>query len=189
MLRFPFPVFALLVALLLVAGRGRAQAVPEALAQVLHQYQPPRLVPAGASVALGTRGTVQLPPQATQQRTGTKDSDRGEIRLPGLLITYDIGHSAGTHVSALNRGGDTFPWGNPTPFGAYEERAGDIWRATLGLRPRPDGTEVVATLLAPAPSATLPDVSFPANFWADVRTEAELRQFLAVVSSYRPTRP
>lgn len=188
MLRFSFPGFGLLIALLLVAERSWGQAVPEPLAQVLRQYQPPSPAQAGASVALGDCGTVQLPPQATQRRTGTKDSDRGEMRLDGLLITYDIGRMAGTHISAYNRGGDRFPEGNPVPFSAYEERKVGSLQATLGLRPNRSGTgiEVVATLQDPGQLLNDAAGSFPANFWAVVHTEAELQQFLAVAFSYRP---
>ena len=188
MVRFPLPGFGLLIALLLVAGRSWGQAVPEPLAHVLRHYQPLPRADAGVSVALGKRGTVLLPPQATQQRTGTKDSDRGEIHFEYLLIGYDIGRMAGTHISPYNRGGDRFLGGNPVPFSAYEERTAGPLRATLGLRPNRSGTgtEVVATLQNPGPPLTDAAGSFPANFWAVVQTEAELQQFLAVALSYRP---
>lgn len=129
---------------------------------------------------------MQLPPQAIQRRTGTKDSDRGEVRLNGLLIGYDIGAMAGVHVSAYNRGGDSFPGGNPVPFSAYEERTVKPPQAKLGLRSGPDGPAVVATLQAPGRPLDDSAVSFPANFWAVVYTKAELQQLLAVVFSYRP---
>jgi hypothetical protein len=178
---FPIPVFGLLVAFLLVAGRSWGQSVPEPLAQVLRQYQP--LAKTGTSVAVGP-GTVQLPPQATLGRTGGTDSYTGELHLKGLLIYYDIGKMAGVHVSAYNRGGNG---GKSVPFSAYEERKVDSLQLTLGLRPSPKGSEVVATLQDPSrllrDSASL----FPANFWAVVHTEAELQQFLSVVFSYRPT--
>jgi hypothetical protein len=186
MLRFPFSVFGLLIAFLLVVGRSWGQAVPEPLVQVLRQYQPLPLAKSAISVTLGYRATVQLPPQATQRRTGTKDSDRGEVRLDGLLISYDIGAMAGTHISSYNRGGDRDAGGNPISFSAYEERTVSSLQATLGLRPGQGGTEVVATLQAPGRPLHDSPFSFPANFWAVVHTDAELQQFLAVVFSYRP---
>jgi hypothetical protein len=188
MLRLSLPILRFVFAFLLVVGRSWGQAVPKPLAHVLQQYQPLPLAKSGTSVALGTCGTVQLPSQAGQRRTGTKDSDRGEVRLDKLLIEYDIGLMAGVHVSSYNRDGDRFPQGNPTPFSVYEERTVGALQATLGLRPSRNGTstEVVATLQDLGGLRNSP-MTLPANFWAQVHTKAELQQFLAVVFSYRPT--
>jgi hypothetical protein len=172
--------------LLLVGVRSWGQAVPDPLEQVLRHYAPTPAAEQVANVAVGYRGTLQLPPNATQRRTGTKDSDQGEVRLDQLLIGYDIGKMAGAHISPYNRSGSRSPGGNPAPFSAYEERAVGLLQVTLGLRPGPGGTEVVATLRARDPAAYRSSDAFPANFWAPVHSEAELRQFLAVVFSYRP---
>src|SRR5262245_5905434 len=49
-------------------------------------------------------GTLQLPSDWTQRRTGTKDSEMGEItRADGLIVNYDIGFLAGTHMHAQRR--------------------------------------------------------------------------------------
>ncbi|KAA9327710.1 hypothetical protein F0P96_17190 [Hymenobacter busanensis] len=185
--RFPLPAAGLLIALLLVPGRSTGQAGPDSLAPVLRHYQPLPLALPEVRVALGERGTVHLPPQATHRRTGTKDSERGELRLAGgLLVGYDIGPMAGTHVSAYNRGGDRFPEGNPTPFSAYHERTLGPLQATLGLRPSLAGLNAVATLQAAGRPLDDAAAAFPANFWALVHTQTELEQFLALVFSYRP---
>jgi len=55
--------------------------------------------PAVADLAVGT---IQLPPGWRQQRTGTLDSQMGEIAPADgrLLVHCDIGVMAGTHISA-----------------------------------------------------------------------------------------
>ncbi|HEX8326032.1 MAG TPA: hypothetical protein VF629_00735 [Hymenobacter sp.] len=96
--------WALLGALLLLALRGQGQSAPDSLAQLLRAEPPDTAAgPNWRRVALGPRHAVRLPPGGTNTRTGTIDSDMGELRTPNLVVRYDAGGMAGTRLLSRTR--------------------------------------------------------------------------------------
>lgn len=136
-------------------------------------------VPTGVCVAAETDldvGTIQLPDRWTEKRTGTKDSRMGEIARPDrtLVVHYDIGFSAGTHMAASICQKMECVW--------YREQMIDGHRASIGLVMTDAGRELRVTILDP----DLREFRrYPANFWAQVRNEEDVADTLLIAMSYK----
>ena len=118
-------------------------------------------------------GEIVLPPQYSMRRTGTIDSDMGEISGPqGFVVHFDIGYMAGTHMHERRKG--ECEW--------FLEHTISGQKAFTGMR-RVEGSRRVTTTIMDQPLYS------PANFWAVVRSEKDLASFFAIVSTYKPPKP
>lgn len=118
-------------------------------------------------------GTVQVPEGWTQKRTGTKDSERGQITRAkgGLIVNYDIGSMAGAHMS--NQRKSECIW--------YKEQVIHGHLARIGLVETNAGRELVVRLFDTAQRFS---VKYPANFWATVQGDEDVADTLLIALSY-----
>jgi hypothetical protein len=126
------------------------------------------------SVRAGTLGVfggkLTLPPKFKIERTGTIDSDKGEISGPRrFVVHYDVGFMAGTHMSPEQ--GKTCLW--------YMEHTIGGAPAYTGVRTLHGRREIVTTIW------TRDLTTEPANFWAEIRNEQDVATFMAIVSTYQ----
>ena len=122
-------------------------------------------------------GEISLPPRYTIVRTGTIDSDRGEITAPdGFKIGFDIGYMAGAHMHERRK--SECEW-------LFEHTIAKQ-KAWTGVR-RVQGKRVVTTTIYS--HLHIHGALNPANFWATLRNEKDLAVFLAIVSTYNPPKP
>lgn len=128
-----------------------------------------------AEVADLNVGTVQLLEGWTQKRTGTKDSEMGQITRPDgrLIVNYDIGFLAGTHMSEQRKA--ECIW--------FKEQMIHGNRAIIGLVKTKEARELVVTLLGPDIREPF---KYPANFWATVQNDEDITDVLLVALSYKP---
>ncbi|MBL7737988.1 MAG: hypothetical protein JNK14_02130 [Chitinophagaceae bacterium] len=129
----------------------------------------------GRKISLN-RGFVVAPLLCTNRRTGTIDSDKGELLYRELLINYDIGFMAGTHAAPGNR--TTFSW--------YDERLIRDNKVCIGLKKENDAWKLVMTMRKNSGNMTKEE---PANFWANVKDEEEVRDIIKIAFSYRQESP
>ena len=131
-----------------------------------------------------TAGTIQLPDGWTQKRTGTLDSERGQLARGdgGLIVHYDIGFLAGMQMSR-----DKEPeciW--------YREQIVHGYLAHIGLVKTESGRELVVTLVgrgtsrleAVRQSIARAPFKYPANFRATVKTDEDVVDVLLIAMSY-----
>ena len=136
----------------------------------------------GHSLALAetiqtSRGAFTIPDSFSQKRTGTKDSEMGEIarRDGALVIHYDIGQSAGTR---MHRGLEKeCAWIREYSIGKH--------KALIGLMQKGTAREMVATIGAKEIAAGEKNRGLPANFWTTVKNDEDLTDFLLIVASFR----
>jgi hypothetical protein len=115
-------------------------------------------------------GSVLAPTSCTNNRTGTIDSERGELKCGQLQIDYDIGFMAGTHVASGNK--NTFNW--------YNEEFVNGNKICIGLKKENDKWKLAITIRSDA------DVrSAPANFWAEVKNESDAKQVITTGFSFK----
>jgi hypothetical protein len=109
----------------------------------------------------------------TNKRTGTKDSERGELISNGLPIYYDIGFSAGAHMG-LHRKNEC---------ALYDERKFNDHKICMGLINKDGKSVLVMTIWGDYLKSAW---TFPANFWGDINDENDIKTMLEIVSSYKP---
>lgn len=122
------------------------------------------------SVNLG-RAIVSVPSQFNNKRTGTKDSDRGELSRPNLVIFYDIGRMSGVHISERNCSNCLY-----FTTGAYNGH-----KTNIALRKKGDKDELLITIWD-----RNYNTAFPANFWAEVKNKEDVRDMVTIVMNYLP---
>jgi hypothetical protein len=115
------------------------------------------------------------------KRTGTLDSDMGEITNGSLLINYDIGFSAGAHMNHSNK--EEFDW--------YIENTYENQRTMVAIKKGKDSSQIVITIYGDESSngnhkRPFNRFLYPANFWAYVKTEADIKNMLDIAWSYTP---
>jgi hypothetical protein len=171
----------LFLSALFIATSSFGQDLTTSLQTILKAYlHTKQIKPTLGNVLQLSNGTVAAVYGFSNKKTGTADSDRGEITNGTLLIYYDIGFSAGTHMSDLNK--QLFDW--------YVDNTNENWRTMLGIKKGKDSSEIVITIYGgdnvfaqrkePSP------VLYPANFWAYVKTEADIKNLLEIAWSYTP---
>jgi len=112
-------------------------------------------------------GSVLLPAIFTNKRTGTVDSERGELRSTAFVIYYDIGSMAGQRMNVQLKG----------QCSVYEDGRFNGVRMVIGLQ----GNQMTVSIL----SNNYPkDSHFPANFWAKVENAKDVSLLLQAVMSY-----
>ena len=128
-----------------------------------------------AQVVMPT-GTISLPATFTLKPLRGTDSSPGTIvRADGrLVIHYDIGGMAGTHVVPANR--DKYLW-----MTAHEVNG---LVAYTGLAHDSAGVQTITTTILGEGGSDA--WTLPANFSAVIRGDRDIVEFMAIVTSYRP---
>jgi len=118
-------------------------------------------------------GTFEAHEDFTFKRTGTADSYMGTLtrKSDGFTITFDVGWMAGIQMSDRKRAQCEF----------YRRHNVGGVAASTGIERVDDRRRIVTTIDFDSNVRRV-----PANFWADVRTEAEVAEFLLIVTTYKP---
>ncbi len=121
-------------------------------------------------------GSIATQPGYVNKRTGTMDSTMGEIASSKskLVIQYDIGGMAGTHM--------------------YPTLAKDcVWfqihevnglTAMTGILAKGKTRQIITTIGVDQCSGD--PKRYPVNFWGIVNTDSDTAEFLLIVCSYQP---
>ena len=120
-------------------------------------------------------GTIDVPHGYTNKRTGTKDSERGELSNPirNLIIYYDIGAMAGTHMNSQRT--PECLW--------YQEYSINNRKIFSGIRNREGKRQLIITITQEPINGAF---WFPANFWADINKDEDIAEVLLTALSYLP---
>ena len=124
-------------------------------------------------------GTIHLLPGFSEKRTGTIDSRMGEIvrKEPRFVITYDIGFSSGLHMHPKKAA--ECLW--------FKEQMSAGQKCYIGMKKK--GADKILTI------SIVPDggagqigspLTYPANFWATVKTEEDIADLTQIAMSYVP---
>ncbi|MES2825617.1 MAG: hypothetical protein V4732_18595 [Pseudomonadota bacterium] len=118
-------------------------------------------------------GTIEIPDDFVFTQTGTTDSFMGTLvrKSDNFVITFDIGIMAGTHMHESKKGACTF-----------------FRHHTIGAFPAITGIETIA---GKRKIVTTTDYDpktqrVPANFWAIIKKDSDIADFLIIVASYKP---
>lgn len=164
----------LLFVLILCAKYVSGQNLETCLKKQLKKYSSQKT---GLDTSLKTidlgRVSVLVPSQFKNKRTGTIDSDRGELRSTNFTVFYDIGHMAGTHVTDQNtRNSSYFTVGTYNGYKTY-----------IGLRKEDDKDQLIITIWEPNQRS-----STPANFWAYVKSKKDVKDMITIVMNFQPNK-
>ena len=116
-------------------------------------------------------GTLSIPPRFTNQRTGTIDSERGYLSDGSFIIYYDIGFSSGTHMYKTLKDKCSF----------FSESIYNGYRTMIGLQKLQAENKLTITVYGNDDR----NFRFPANFWATVKNDADMKTMLDIALSYR----
>jgi hypothetical protein len=124
-------------------------------------------------------GTIRLAPGFSEKMTGTKDSRRGEISRNDtqFVITYDIGSMSGLHMHPKKKA--TCLW--------FKEQMIAGQKCYIGMEKK--GEDKVLTIsIVPEGGAgqTRSPWTYPANFWATVKTEEDIAALTQIAMTYLP---
>src|SRR5262245_10050447 len=119
------------------------------------------------------QGAFTLPEGFTHERTGTADSHRGVLRrkADGFQINVDVGIGAGTHMHEGLQADSSY----------FRSHTVNGLSALTGIESK-DGRKTITTTITDL-KAKKPVV---ANFWATIRSEADVADFLMIVSTFTP---
>ena len=118
-------------------------------------------------------GTFESSEYFVFKRTGTKDSFMGTLtrKTDGFTITFDAGLMAGVHMSDSNKAKCTF----------YRRHSIGGIPASTGIERVADGQRITTTIDYDSKTRRA-----PVNFWADIRKDSDIAEFLLVVTTYKP---
>jgi hypothetical protein len=118
-------------------------------------------------------GTFEASEDFVFKHTGTIDSFRGTLTRTsdGFAITFDVGLMAGVHMSDSNKAKCTF----------YRRHSIGGRLASTGIERIADGQRITTTIDYDSKTQRA-----PANFWADIRKDSDIAEFLLIVTSYKP---
>ena len=172
----------LLILCFLIARRGISQDLTTSLQTTLKAYlHTKQIKPTLGYVLKLSNSTVAALHGFANKKTGTFDSDRGEITNGALCIHYDIGFSAGAHINNINK--EKFDWSVDDDFENY--------RTMVGIKKEKDSSQIVITIYGGGDRSAHGNAHnaflYPANFWAYIKTEAEIKNVLDIAWSYTPT--
>jgi len=119
-------------------------------------------------VVFNEKGSIRVPENYSNKRTGTIDSERGEITGPALMVGYDIGYMAGTHIGPLQL----------KQFNSYYNSVVNGENAWIGVTK----DKLVVTIWDPAKRDI---AAFPANFWATVKSGDDIVEALKIIFTYK----
>jgi hypothetical protein len=161
--------------LTLFSMNGYGQKLDSTLKKLIHQYASTSHIKTDCvnhmtRLKVGTFTTTGL---ITNRRTGTIDSERGELTTDGSTIYYDIGFSAGAHMSSDRK----------NECGFYTEQNFKGYKTDIGLIKKEGKSELIITIWG---DYTRSVSCFPANFWRNIDDEKDIKAMLEIVSSYKP---
>jgi hypothetical protein len=127
-------------------------------------------------VTLGV-GEIALPGGFAHKTVGVTDSSMGAIKKSdgALVISYDIGPMAGTHMHPGRR--KECRW--------FREQVIDGRQVYLGLVEKNGQRELIVTVMTDGVSEPL---ALPANFRAAVRGRRDVADVMRVAAGYKPRR-
>ena len=158
------------ILIICVSSNCFSQDLEKSIAGIINDYINKNHSDSNLKIVSLNSGSVLASQSCINKRTGTIDSERGELKCGQLQINYDIGFMAGTHVASVNK--NTFNW--------YAEELVDGNKIYIGLKKENSIWKLVITILSDT------DVrSDPANFWAEVENTVEARQVIATAFSYK----
>ncbi len=117
-------------------------------------------------------GTFSTKDSIFNKRTGTLDSERGELKSNGALIYYDIGFSAGAHMNMKRKSDCTW----------YTEKILNDYKICMGLLVKDNNNELVVTINY---NQFKPSILFPVNFWSNILNESDIRRMLDIAFTYK----
>ncbi|KQB98819.1 hypothetical protein [Pedobacter sp. Hv1] len=161
----------LLFALILCTQYVNGQNIETSLKEQLKKYssQKTGLDTNLKIIDLGS-ASVSVPSQFKNKRTGTIDSDMGELSSGDFKIFYDIGYMAGTHITDRNtRNSSYFTVGTYNGYKTY-----------IGLRKEGDKDQLIITIWEPNQER-----SMPANFWAYIKSEKDINDMITIVMNFK----
>jgi hypothetical protein len=128
---------------------------------------------------LGGAGSLGLPDGFSHEQLQGIDTTVGRIQRqdPPMLISYDIGRSAGRYANPARRG--DYAWMTQQAVG---ER-----RVHIAMRDR-DGRRVLMVTVEPVAGVGEMDPQWPANFAAEIKNERDVAEALLIALSYEPAR-
>jgi hypothetical protein len=124
-------------------------------------------------------GTITLPAGFSEKRTGTIDSRMGEISKNNahFLITYDIGFSSGLHMHPEKR--DACIW--------FREQMAAGQTCYIGMEKRGEDKVLTISIVPEGGAGQIGSPwTYPANFWATVKTEEDIADLTQIAMSYLP---
>jgi hypothetical protein len=117
-------------------------------------------------------GTFEASEDFVFKHTGTRDSFMGTLtrKSDGFTITFDVGFMAGVHMSDARKDKCTF----------YR-------RHSIGGIPASTGIEQIADIQRITTTVDYDTKTQrpPANFWADIRKDSDIAEFMLIVSTYK----
>ena len=125
-------------------------------------------------ITLGV-GEISLPNGFVHKRIGMTGSSMGEIRRSNgpLLISYDIGPLAGTHMHPRKRG--ECRW--------FQERTTGGRKIYMGMVEEQGQRGLIVTVVMDEGSEP---PALPANFRATVRSKRDIADVKKIAASYKP---
>ena len=160
-----------LIVIIGISANCFGQDIGNKMADIIKDQLINKQVDSTQEIIFLSRGSVLAPRLCINKRTGTIDSERGELKCGQLLINYDIGLMAGTHAASGNK--NTFYW--------YDEKLFNGNKICIGLKKENDRWKLVMTIRSDA------DVrKEPANFWAEVKNADDAKQVVIIGFSYKP---
>jgi len=119
------------------------------------------------------RATVLVPSHFSNKRTGTIDSDRGELSTTNFTVFYDIGRMAGAHITDQNTRNSSY----------FKVETYNGYKTYIGLRKEGDNDQLVITIWDPNER-----ISMPANFWAYVKSKKDIKDMITIVINFQPNK-
>lgn len=122
-------------------------------------------------------GTIQLPAGFSEKRTGTRDSRMGEISKNNahFVITYDIGRSSGLHMHPKKKGACLW----------FKEQLIAGQKCYIGMEMKGAG-KMLTISIVPSDGKIREPWTYPANFWAIVKTDEDIEHMKQIALSYLP---
>jgi hypothetical protein len=122
-------------------------------------------------------GTFEAPDDFAFKHTGTIDSFMGTLtrKSDGFVISFDIGYMAGVHMSQAKKEECVF----------YRAHKINDNIAFTGIE-RTNRAQIITTTIYDQLGK---EKRAPANFWADIKHDSDIAEFLLIVSTYKPKAP
>jgi hypothetical protein len=129
------------------------------------------------------RCTIEAPEDFVFKRTGTPDSFMGTLtrKSDGFTITFDVGWASGMIMHESRKAKRTYLrkhriGGLSASTGIEDVVAGQVFANV------PEGQLIATTVNDDSKTKRDRD---PANFWAPIRTNSDIADFLLIVSTYK----
>ncbi len=128
-------------------------------------------------------GTIEAPEDFVFKHTGTMDSFMGTLtrKSDGFVITFDVGEMSGMIMYEGKKAKRTYF--RKHRIGALSASTG-IENVIAGQAAAnvPEGQRIATTING---DSNAPGDRNPANFWAPIRTNSDIADFLLIVTTYK----